>query len=98
MSVGKSNYLSNDTEISNYLHFQWKRGIFTLQNELSKIKISIPFNELLRNNEYIEKITRMVGNGDDCQLDTLEVTYDAPTIILGPRVDTQMKKMYLLSM
>ena len=28
---------------------------FSLQNEISKIKISIPFNELLKNNEYREK-------------------------------------------
>ena len=25
---------------------------FNLQNELSKLKIPVPFNELLRNNEY----------------------------------------------
>ena len=33
---------------------------FSLQNEISKIKISIPFNELLKNNEYIKEITKMV--------------------------------------
>ena len=33
---------------------------FSLQNEISKINISIPFNELLKNNEYRENITRMV--------------------------------------
>ena len=30
---------------------------FNLQTELSKLKISIPFNELLRNREYRDKIT-----------------------------------------
>ena len=34
--------------------------IFNLQTELSKVKISIPFNEFLRNKEYIDKITDMV--------------------------------------
>ena len=29
----------------------------------------------------------MLKNGDDCQLDTLEVTYDAPTTVLGPIVE-----------
>ena len=33
---------------------------FSLQNEISKIKISIPFNELLKNNEYRKEITKMV--------------------------------------
>ena len=32
---------------------------FNLQRELSKLKIPIPFNELLRNMEYINKITYM---------------------------------------
>ena len=34
--------------------------IFNLQTELSKVKISIPFNELLRNKEYRDKLTGMV--------------------------------------
>ena len=29
----------------------------------------------------------MLNNGDDCQPNTLEVTDDAPTIVLGPRVE-----------
>ena len=33
---------------------------FNLQNELSKLKVSVPFNELLRNNEYRNTITKMV--------------------------------------
>ena len=33
---------------------------FNLQNELSKLKIFVPFNELLRNNEYRNTITKMV--------------------------------------
>ena len=60
---------------------------FNLQSEPSKINISIPFNELLRNNEYRDKITRMVKDEGDCHLDTLELTDDAPTIVLGPKVE-----------
>ena len=59
---------------------------FNLQSELSKIKISIPFNELLRNNEYREKITKMVKNEGNFQPDTLELTDHAPTIVLGHKV------------
>ena len=58
-----------------------------MQNEISKIKNSIPFNELLKNNEYREKITRMVKTDGLCQPNTLELNDDAPTIILGPRVE-----------
>ena len=33
---------------------------FNLQNELSKLKISVPFNELLRNTEYRDTITKTI--------------------------------------
>ena len=33
---------------------------FNLKTKLSQLKISIPFNELLRNREYRDKITDMV--------------------------------------
>ena len=35
---------------------------FNLQNELSKLKISVPFNELLRNTKYRDTIAKMVKN------------------------------------
>ena len=39
-------------------------SIFNMHTELSKVKISIPFNELLRNKEYRDKIIGMVkGQG-----------------------------------
>ena len=62
-------------------------SFFNLQSEFKKIKLSIPFNELLRNNEYREKITRMVKNEGDYQPYTLELTNDAPTIVLGHKVE-----------
>ena len=40
-------------------------SVFNLQNELSKLKIYVPFNELLRNNECKDTITKMVkGKGE----------------------------------
>ena len=33
---------------------------FSLQNEISKIKISIPFNEILRNIEYWGQLSKMI--------------------------------------
>ena len=60
---------------------------FNLQSELSKINISIPFSELLRNNEYRDKITKMVKTKGDCEPNTLEWRDDAHTIVLGPIIE-----------
>ena len=49
---------------------------FNLQNELSKLKISVPFNELLRNNEYRDTITKMVKGQGESQSDILELNDD----------------------
>ena len=62
-------------------------SIFNLQSELAKLKISIPFNELLRNQEYRDTITKMVRNEGEAQPDILEMTDDNPTIVLGSNID-----------
>ena len=62
-------------------------SIFYLQSELSKLKISIPFNELHKNQEYRDTITKMVRNQGEAQPDILEVTDDNPTIVLGSKID-----------
>ena len=61
--------------------------MFNLQSKLAKLKISIPFNELLRNQEYRDTITKMVKNLGEAQPDILEVTYDNPIIVLGSNID-----------
>ena len=55
---------------------------FNLQNEISKVKISIPFNEFLRNKEYRDKITGMVKCQGYFQPDILEVNDDSPIMRL----------------
>ena len=62
--------------------------MFNLQNELAKLKVLIPFNELLRNQEYRDTITKMVANQGEAHLDILEMTEDNPTFIMGSKVDT----------
>ena len=42
-------------------------SLFNLQSEFSKLKISIPFNELLINKEYKDTITKMVRNQGEAQ-------------------------------
>ena len=60
---------------------------FNLQNELSKLKISVPFNELLRNTEYRNTITKMVKNQGEWQSDILELNDDNPAISFGSKVE-----------
>ena len=60
---------------------------FNLQKNLSKVKISISFNELLINREYRDKITSMVRNLGEFQLDILELNDDAPTIFFGTKIE-----------
>ena len=62
--------------------------MFNLQSELAKLKISIPFNELLRNQEYRNTITKMISNQGETRPDMLELTNDNPTIILGYNIDS----------
>ena len=63
-------------------------SMFNLQSKLAKLNISIPFNELLRNQEYRDAITKMIINQGEAHPDILELTEDNPTIILGSKVDS----------
>ena len=56
---------------------------FNLQTKLSKLKVSIPFNELLRNREYIDKIIDIVRSRGEFQPDILEVADATSTIVFG---------------
>ena len=60
---------------------------FNLQNELSKLKIYVLFNELLRNNEYRDTIEKMLKRQGESQLDILELNDDNPTISFGSKVE-----------
>ena len=51
------------------------------------MKISIPFNELLRSREYRDKITNMVRSQGEFQPDILEVADDAPTIVFRSTIE-----------
>jgi hypothetical protein len=52
---------------------------------MAKIKISVPFNELIKNSEYINQIIKMLKMGQTS--DTLNIQDDHPTILFGPRVE-----------
>jgi ribonuclease HI len=52
---------------------------------MAKIKISVPFNELIKNSEYRKQIIKMLKMGQtSC---TLNIQDDHPTILFGPRVE-----------
>ena len=63
-------------------------SMFNLQSEIAKLKISNPFNELLRNQEYRNTITKMIRNQGETHPDILELTNDNPTIVLGSKIDS----------
>jgi hypothetical protein len=52
---------------------------------MAKIKIYVPFNELIKNSEYRNQIIRMLKMGKTS--DTLNVQDDHPAILFGPRVE-----------
>jgi hypothetical protein len=52
---------------------------------MAKIKIYVPFNELIRKGEYREKIIKMMKMGGTP--DTLNVQDDHPAILFGPCVE-----------
>jgi hypothetical protein len=52
---------------------------------MAKIKISVPFNELIIKGEYREKIIKMLKMGGTP--DTLNVQDDHPAIMFGLRIE-----------
>jgi hypothetical protein len=58
---------------------------FNFEHEMAKIKIYIPFNELIRKGEYREQIIKMLKAGGTPN--TLNIQDDHPAILFGPRVE-----------
>jgi hypothetical protein len=58
---------------------------FNFESEMEKIKIFVPFNELIRNGEYRIQIIKMLKMEEAS--DTLNVQDDHPAILFGPRVE-----------
>jgi hypothetical protein len=52
---------------------------------MAKIKISVPFNELIKNNEYRNQIIKMLKMEQNS--DTLNIQDDRLSILFGPRVE-----------
>ncbi len=58
---------------------------FNLEQEISKIKVFVPFNELLKNTEYRKQIQNMLISQEN-RSDILNLEDDHPALLFGPRV------------
>jgi hypothetical protein len=58
---------------------------FNFESEMAKIKIFVPFNELIKNIEYRNQIIKMLKM--EHTSDTLNIQDDHPAILFGPRVE-----------
>jgi hypothetical protein len=52
---------------------------------MAKIKICVPFNELIKNSEYRNQIIKMFNMEETS--DTLNIQDDHPAILFGPHVE-----------
>jgi hypothetical protein len=68
-------------------------SVFNLENEIAKIKISVPFNEILKVDKYRSKIVEML-NSQPGVADILNVQEDNPIICLGPRLEDEQNEEF----
>jgi hypothetical protein len=57
---------------------------FNFESKMAKIKICVPFKELIKNGDYRNQIIKMLKMEES--LDTLNIQDDHPAILFGPRV------------
>lgn len=67
--------------------------IFNLENEIAKIKISVPFSEILKVDKYRSKIFEML-NSKPGVADILNLQEDNPIISLGPRLEDEQNEEF----
>ena len=59
-----------------------KTSTFSLENEISKLKVSIPLTELMKNNSYRGQVSKILNF--DPMSDMVSVEDDLPELIFGP--------------
>jgi len=64
-----------------------KVSVFNLENEISKLKISIPLTELMKNNNYKSQVSKILSL--DPSSDMVNVEDDNPELIFGPALEGQ---------
>lgn len=58
---------------------------FSLENEISKLKVSIPLTEIMKNSSYRGQISKILNF--DPMFDTVNVEDDKSELIFGPALD-----------
>lgn len=62
-----------------------KSQAFSIENEVSKLKLSIPLTEIMKNTTYRAQISKMFNT--DPMLDAVNVEDDQPELIFGPALN-----------
>ena len=58
---------------------------FSFEIEISNLKVSLPFNEICRNNEYRNQLLKMLKNENKSILsDVINLQDDPPVIVFFP--------------
>lgn len=66
-----------------------KSSSFNLETEISKLKVSIPLTELVKNSHYKSNIVKMLKF--DPMTDMVNVEDEQPELIFGPAIDGQLE-------
>jgi hypothetical protein len=62
---------------------------FNLQAEISKVKITVPFNQIIRIPKYRGKLSHMIKSEETS--DTLNLQDDKPKIMFGPYAQASLR-------
>jgi len=62
-----------------------KVSTFSLENEISKLKVSIPLTEMMKNSNYRGQVSKILNF--DPMFDMVNVKDDQPELIFGPALD-----------
>ena len=88
-NIPKEKYLQKE-EVKKYLIIvERPTPPFNLQNEISKIKIFVPFNEIMINLEYRGQLSRMIKY--EKSSNSINLQDDFPKIMFGPWAQTSVK-------
>ena len=81
-----SKNISEEKKDPNLKDVEKTKALFSLENKISKVKISVPFSKLIKNNEYRKQILKMFKS-NQISSDILNLQDDYPTVLSGPRVE-----------
>ena len=65
---------------------------FNMENELGKIKIPMPFTELMKNPSYKDSVLKMIGSTNSQPFsDTVNLQEESPKIFIGSALAEKMR-------